>query len=48
MQLRLWGNTRVDLHAKLLAEKVAGVEVFYHFCGQPIFMTSRPAGKPKE
>lgn len=36
MQLRLWG-TWIDLTAKLIAEREAGVQVFYHFCGKPIF-----------
>lgn len=39
MQLRLWSVNPVDLHAKIMAEKKAGVKVFYHFRGKPLTMT---------
>lgn len=48
MQLRLWGMSvaTVDLFAKIKAEKLAGMDVFYHFCGKPIGMISyRPVRK---
>lgn len=40
MQLRLWTLPRVDLAAKLKAEREAGAVVFYHFCGIPLPMYS--------
>lgn len=36
LQLRLWEVPRVDLLAKIKAELAAGVEVHYHFKGEPI------------
>lgn len=36
-QLMLW-NISVDLSAKIKAEREAGVQVFYHFCGAPLSM----------
>lgn len=39
-QLKLWGVS-IDLTAKIKAEKEAGVKVFYHFCGVPLFMHDR-------
>lgn len=35
-QLTLWDLPKVDLGAKIKAEKEAGVTVFYHFCGKPL------------
>lgn len=37
-QLRLWDISVIDLMAKIKAEKEAGVEVFYNFCGSPLPM----------
>lgn len=37
-QLRLWTLPRVDLAAKIKAEKEAGEKTFYHFCGKPLPM----------
>lgn len=37
-QLQLWKLPKVDLPAKIKAEKEAGLKTFYHFCGQPLPM----------
>lgn len=39
-QLRLW-DLSVDLAKKIQEEKKAKVSVFYHFCGEPLLMSSR-------
>lgn len=44
MQLRLWDLT-VDIAAKIKAEKAAGVQIFYHFCGKPLPMY-KPGSRP--
>jgi hypothetical protein len=36
-QLTLWDLT-VDIAGKIKAEKKAGVQVKYHFCGRPLPM----------
>lgn len=38
IQLKLWELPRVNLAAKIIAEKKAGAEVFYHFGGRPLAM----------
>lgn len=41
IQLRLWYPPKVDLLAKILAERAMGKEVFYHFNGHPLIMRER-------
>lgn len=41
IQLRLWYPPKVDLMAKILAEREMGKEVFYHFNGHPLIMRER-------
>ena len=36
-QLQLW-DLRIDLAKKIKAEKQAGAQIFYHFCGRPLPM----------
>lgn len=37
IQLTLWDLT-VDIAGKIKAEKKAGTQVLYHFCGKPLPM----------
>jgi hypothetical protein len=39
-QLRLWDIPAVNLTAKIKAEREAGLDVFYHFRGEPLTMQS--------
>lgn len=41
IQLRLWELPKVNLTAKIKAEKEAGMQVFYHFRGTPLTMWAR-------
>lgn len=40
IQLRLWDIPKVNLTAKIKAEREAGVDVSYHFRGTPLAMQS--------
>lgn len=47
IQLRLWTLPRIDLGAKIRAEKEMGKEVFYHFNGHPLIMRERIPSREK-
>jgi len=41
IQLRLWTYPKVDLAAKIRAEKAMHKDVFYHWNGRPLIMRER-------